>query len=334
MTTNKKLGHLKRVKLRDAWETEAGDFTPWLAAEENIALLGDTLGLDLELEAQEKSVGPFRADILCKDTTNDHWVLIENQLERTDHTHLGQLITYAAGLNTVTVVWVASRFTDEHRAAMDWLNEVTGEGFSFFALEIELWQIGDSAVAPKFNIVSSPNDWSKKIHQAASNVKSGVLTETQAMQLEYWTGFKTYLEDSDTNIKAGKPYPQNWTTVSIGRSGISLLGIISQWDSVSESYDNQEIRIDLSMYDNHAKNYYQQLEALKDTLEAELGENLIWYNPENKKSCRISLRKVVEVTNRDRWPEYHEWMKDKMELMRKVLGPIVKKLETEEATLE
>jgi hypothetical protein len=328
MTTNKELGRLKRVKLRDAWETEAGDFTPWLAGEENIALLGDTLGLDLEVEAQEKSVGPFRADILCKDTTNDHWVLIENQLERTDHTHLGQLITYAAGLNTVTVVWVASRFTDEHRAAMDWLNEVTAEGFSFFALEIELWQIGDSAVAPKFNIVSSPNDWSKKIHQAASNVKSGVLTETQAMQLEYWTGFKTYLEDSDTNIKAGKPYPQHWTNVSMGRSGFSLVGIISQWDSVSESYANQEIRVDLNMYDNHAKNYYQQLEALKDTLAAELGENLIWHNPENKKSCRISLRKVVEVTNRDRWPEYHEWMKDKMELMRKVLGPIVKKLDT------
>ena len=126
------LGRLQQIRdLKKYWEKEATDFTPWLAQEENLALLGDTIGIDLELEAQEKNVGPFRADILCKDTGNGQWVLIENQLEKTDHTHLGQLLTYAAGLNAVTIVWISARFTDEHRAAIDWLNEISNENNRF-----------------------------------------------------------------------------------------------------------------------------------------------------------------------------------------------------------
>ncbi|MCC7111052.1 MAG: DUF4268 domain-containing protein, partial [Deltaproteobacteria bacterium] len=151
-----KLGRLERVSLRDIWKTEAMDFTPWLAQRENMALLGEAIGLDLEVEAQEKEVGPFRADILCKETGSDSWVLIENQLERTDHAHLGQLLTYAAGLEAVSVVWIAERFTDEHRAALDWLNEIANEKLRCFGLEIELFRIGDSPVAPKFNVVSQP----------------------------------------------------------------------------------------------------------------------------------------------------------------------------------
>ena len=141
------MGHLEKVDLRDIWKTEAGDFTPWLGTAENIQLLGDTVRLDLEVEAQEKQVGPFRADILCKDTASGAWVLIENQLERTDHNHLGQLMTYTAGLNAVTIIWIADRFTDEHRAAMDWLNEITAEDFVFLGIEVELWKTGDSNVA-------------------------------------------------------------------------------------------------------------------------------------------------------------------------------------------
>src|SRR5256885_2050308 len=135
------LGRLQRVDLREVWLSESSGFTPWLAQQENMKLLGETIGIDLECEAQEKEVGPFRADILCKDTATDSWVLIENQLERTDHGHLGQLLTYAAGLEAVTIVWVAREFTDEHRAALDWLNEITGQKFNFFGLEIELWRI-------------------------------------------------------------------------------------------------------------------------------------------------------------------------------------------------
>lgn len=142
--------------------------TPWLAQAENLELLGETLGLELEFEAQERNVGAFRADILCKDTADDSWVLIENQLEKTNHSHLGQLITYAAGLDAVTIVWLARKYTEEHRAALDWLNGNTDRGINFFGLEIEVWRIGDSPPAPKFNVISKPNDWSR---QAAIRAK-------------------------------------------------------------------------------------------------------------------------------------------------------------------
>ena len=180
------LVRLTRVELRDIWISEAADFTPWLARPENIAVLGEALGIDLELEAQEKAVGPFRADILCKDIGTDHWVLIENQLERTDHSHLGQLLTYASGLEAVTIVWIAARFNEEHRATLDWLNKITDQSFRFFGLEVELWRIGDSPAAPKFNIVSKPNDWSHSVAQAVRAIDDAELSETRVMQRAYW----------------------------------------------------------------------------------------------------------------------------------------------------
>ena len=199
---DEELGRLTKVPLRDFWEGEASDFTPWLADEKNIGLLGETIGVELEVEAQERNVGPFRADILCKDTVTDSWVLIENQLERTDHSHLGQLLTYAAGLEAVTVVWIAERFTDEHRAALDWLNEITDEGFSFFGLEIELWRIGDSPMAPKFNMVSHPNDWTKTVSRISP---TGELTATNQLYLEYWTGLRDLLEQRDGVLNPKTP---------------------------------------------------------------------------------------------------------------------------------
>ena len=167
--TAARLGKLERVDVRKVWLGEASDFTPWLALPDNITLLGEAIGLELEVQAQETSVGRFRADILCKDTTTGHFVLIENQLERTDHIHLGQLMTYAAGLDAVTVIWVSPRFTDEHRAALDWLNRMTTEGLNLFGLEIEVWRIGDSPMAPKFNVVSQPNDWAKTVKEQAES---------------------------------------------------------------------------------------------------------------------------------------------------------------------
>ncbi len=175
--TTAELGRLERVALRNIWTTEAQDFTPWLAQEVNLAILSETLNMDLETAGQEESVGPFRADILCRNTLDDSWVLIENQLERTDHTHLGQLLTYAAGLQTVTIVWVAATFTDEHRAALDWLNEITDERFRFFGLEVELWRIGNSPAAPKFNIVAKPNEWTRSIGKATRRLRFTDLTE-------------------------------------------------------------------------------------------------------------------------------------------------------------
>ena len=221
------LGELTRVELRDIWTTEAQDFTPWLAQDDNLAKLGSTINLDLELEAQEKNVGPFRADILCKNTDDGSWVLIENQLERTDHNHLGQLLTYAAGLHAVTIIWVAAQFTDEHRATLDWLNEITDENFRFFGLEVELWRIGDSIAAPKFNIISKPNDWSRSISRAARQISEGKLTETKILYLDYWAGLRNFIQDHPTNLRPQKPSPQHWTDFGIGRSGYKLAALAS-----------------------------------------------------------------------------------------------------------
>jgi hypothetical protein len=159
------LGRLSRVDVREVWAREAVGFTPWLAQEENLQILAETINMHLILEAREKHIGPFRADILARDVPTGHLVLIENQLERTDHGHLGQLITYAAGLKATAIVWVSTLFTDEHRAALDWLNEITNSNIAFFGLEMELWRIDDSAIAPKFNLVSRPNTFSRLVNQ-------------------------------------------------------------------------------------------------------------------------------------------------------------------------
>ena len=136
MPTNIPLSRVERVSLRDCWSKEATDFTPWLASEENISLLADALGLnELEVKSQEERVGPYRADILCVEAGTGRIVLIENQLEKTNHLHLGQILTYAAGLDAVTIVWIAERFTEEHRAAIDWLNRITDTNFNFFGIE-------------------------------------------------------------------------------------------------------------------------------------------------------------------------------------------------------
>ena len=154
-----KFGSLTSVDLRECWPHEAGDFTPWLAQKDNIQLLGVALGMELELQQQEASVGDFSADLFCIDAADEEPVVIENQLERTNHRHLGQILTYAAGLEACTVVWVVKEFREEHRAALDWLNRITESKFRFFGLEIEAFRIGDSPPAPRFEVVVKPNDW-------------------------------------------------------------------------------------------------------------------------------------------------------------------------------
>lgn len=167
------IGQMIRVDLRDAWANEALDFTPWLA--ENIHILGNAIGLTLEVQAQEQMVGNFRADIVALDVVSGSSVLIENQIEKTDHSHLGQLITYASGLRTPAIVWIAREFTQEHRAALDWLNEISynaGGSAQFFGLEIELWRIETSGLACKLNVVASPNAWKRSINMAVRSKRS------------------------------------------------------------------------------------------------------------------------------------------------------------------
>jgi hypothetical protein len=323
--TNQTLGRLTRVNLRQVWGNEASDFTPWLALEENLKLLGETVGIELELEAQEAEVGPFRADLLCKNTADDSWVLIENQLERTDHLHLGQLLTYAAGLEAVTIIWVAERFTEEHRAALDWLNQITGEKFAFIGLEIELWRIGDSPFAPKFNIVSTPNDWARTIQSTAQ--RSAPLSETKQTQLNFWAAFKTYMEQKGSRVRCQKPLPQHWTNHSIGRSGINLSSIASATSS-DANVNGSEIRVELVIHDKYSKSYYAQLLEQKEDIERDIGQPAIWHNPTDARVCRIYLRRPADIFNQAAWPDQQEWLRTTLEMFHKVFAPRVRLLET------
>lgn len=315
-----KLGRLWRVELREAWESEPGHFTPWLAKEENLKLLGEAIELELELDSTEKAVGPFRADILCKDLATERWVLIENQLAKTDHSHLGQIITYAAGLEAVTIVWIADRFTEEHRAALDWLNEHTDESIHFFGLEIELWKIDDSLMAPKFNIVSKPNDWSRAI-QAAANTGSA-LSEHRLSQLKFWTAFKSYMDSAGSLVKCQKPLPQHWTNHAIGRTGSHLCSVISTWNSATNT-SGSELRVELVLDGGNAKAEYALLEARKDEIERALGFKLTWHNPESKNSCKLYTRLELDFFDEENWPRCFSWLKEKLERLHAVLGPIV-----------
>ena len=184
--------------------------------EDNLSVLAKALDMELEPVALETNVGPFRADILCRNADGGAWVLIENQLERTDHTHLGQLLTYAAGLHAVTICWIAESFTDEHRAALDWLNEITDDRFRFFGLEVELWQIGSSLRAPRFNVVSKPNNWSRSVAEMARPDGKNV-TPTQQLQREFWAALMQRLDERKGLVRSKKPQPQSWMQLHSGQ---------------------------------------------------------------------------------------------------------------------
>lgn len=314
------LGRLESVEVREVWKTEAGDFTPWLAKEENLKLLGDAVGLDLELEAEEKDVGPFRADILCKDTATNDWVLIENQLERTDHNHLGQLLTYASGLKAVTIVWIAYRFTEEHRAALDWLNEISDERVNFFGLEVQVWRIGDSLKAPKFNIISKPNDWMKDVRGATRGGEVKGLSETRKLQLEYWTTFRDLLLERKSLVKPRRPRPKHWMTCAIGRAGFHI--------SLFINTRAKRIGMVLIIKGVNAHAYCELLREQRAAIEAEIGEELLWPDKPEMATRRIKLRRTnADPSDRSQWPEQQLWLAEKLEAFHRAFSPRVKKLD-------
>jgi len=312
------LGRLERVDLRHIWQTEAQDFTPWLAREDNLALLGDTLGIDLELEAVEQNVGPFRADILCKDTLSDRWVLVENQLERTDHTHLGQLLTYAAGLDAVTIVWIAARVAEEHRAAMDWLNEITEAEVRFFALEVELWRIGQSPAAPKFNVVSKPNDWSRSTATAKRSVEEN-LTPTRALQQRYWSGVQNLLAENGGPMRPVSAPAQSWLSHGIGKTGVGL-------NMAMNTRDNWA-RVEIYLAGKWAKQDFASLEVQKSELEAAFGNALDWQALPEKQDARICYSINADVSDESDWKRQHEWLVRHARRMHDVFRPYVARLD-------
>ena len=222
-----KFGEIEKVDVRSAWAHEQHEFTPWLSEDENMARLSDAIGVDLEVEGIEVAVGPYSADILAKDIGSQRYVVIENQFGKTNHDHLGKLITYASFLDASTVIWIAEHFTEEHHKAIDWINDHTTEGVNFYAVELELWRIDQSRPAIRFNILSRPNEL---IRQAAATKTIAELSDTRRLQLEFWTAFRDRLLEKGVIKTAQTPRPQYWFDVAIGRSGVHIENIANTYD--------------------------------------------------------------------------------------------------------
>ena len=323
MTSNGHLGRLERVPPRTFWSDEARNFTPWLATEDNLALLSETIGVDLELQNQEVSVGPFRADVLCRDVATDALVLVENQLERTDHRHLGQLFTYAAGLDAVTVVWIAERFHEEHRAALDWLNRITHEDFRFFGIEVELWRIGDSALAPKFNLVAKPNDWSKTVRETASAKRAGALSESQELRVEYWHALKATADDMGSRFATLTPVPRRYRHFGAGRTGFTINASFRTGGGA----EAPGALVFLWINDDDDGAYLGQLAADRADIESEIGLPLEWDRKLERKSSQVTAFLPGDPTDRSAWPELTTWTIRTLEAFDRAFRPRLKQLD-------
>ena len=306
---SEELSRLEEVELRDIWENEAQDFTPWLAEEENLSLLAETLGIDLELEAQEISVGDFQADILCKNE-EDSWVLIENQLEETDHDHLGKILTYSAGLDAHTVIWIAKEFRDEHRAALDRQNEITDERFSYFGVEIKVWKIGDSNPAPRFEIVSKPNDWNPSISPRPDDWK-----------IKFWSKLNEHFRETNRNYNIRKPGSKNTVHFGIGNPDeFSLQAILSQ--------QKKRIGIRLSLKGIDAEAYFHLLKEYQEDVETKFGEKLEWEELPSRKSCVVALYKNgTDPQEESTWKDQHNWMASNLTNFDKVFRQRLQELD-------
>lgn len=312
----KSLSKLERVPLRAAWKHEASDFTPWLAEEENLSSLADALGLpELAPVDTEKWVGEFKLDILC--TCEEERVVIENQLEKTNHSHLGQILTYAAGIDARKVIWVAESFRPEHIAALEFLNENTTEDLNFFAVEIELWRIGDSPLAPKFEVVVRPNDWAKAGREQAKAAAHA--TPTKQRQLRLWTELVEKLNKETPHIKPQKPRPQHWLNNTIGRAGFNL--------NPTANYRDDKLGVEVYIHHQESKKMFQCLLEQKAGIEEKLGFELDWQELPDAHACRIaSWRSDSPLENEAQWPAYLDWYVQRLVKMNAVFRPIIQSL--------
>lgn len=291
---------LESQDVRDYWKHEAHEFTPWLADQirsEDSSHLEDVLGLDLEVVETEKSVGKYSVDILARVVDDGRTVVIENQLTQSDHDHLGKCIAYAAGVDADIIVWLSPRFNDEHKDAFQWLNKNSREGIDLFAIRLEVWKIGESPPAVRFNPLEDPSEWKEKAKRS-----EGELSETKKLQEEYWTQFRDLIGEHDTPLRQRKPKPQHWYNNPVGRSGFKLQFTVNTVEN--NLYCQLIIKDDPEAY--------QTLESQKDEIEEEIGESLIWSPPEEAQGdsnrSKITLRRPGDLTDKQSWEEYHTWM--------------------------
>jgi hypothetical protein len=307
------LGTLRRVDPATLWHHEAHDFTPWLL--ENEEGLADALGIELELEGAEHPVGAFSLDLVGRDATNDTILIVENQLGGTDHSHLGQILTYAAGTGASTIVWIATAFRDEHRQALDWLNEETGPDTHFFGIEIEAFRIGDSPPAPHFKLVAQPNEWQKVVRGVAQGQKA---SGRSALYVDFWNKLLTELRQQEPAWTSRRPgsttITTNWIDMSSPVPGASLNFSFARGRRL-----RSELYIDTG--DQEANELiFTALAEQRPALEQAFGRTLQFEPMEAKRAARIAEYTEGDVTEDDRHQDFIAWFLDSGRRFRKSLA--------------
>ncbi len=306
----KTLSKLNKVELRSVWGHEAIDFTSWLARQENLDILSEEIGVNIKLIEKEANVGKFSVDILAEEESLDRKIIIENQLEATNHDHLGKIITYASGYDAKIIIWIVKDVREEHQKAIEWLNEHTDENISFFLIKIELWQINNSNPAPKFEIIVSPNEWAKTFKTSPSNRD---FTDTKLKQLAFWDKFKSFVQGKNDSIRLQTPKPQSWYVISIGSSEANIVLTIN-------SRENLLVCV-ISI--NKNKDLFDFLKKKKDEIEKEIGESAIWRDDLAYPQIFIE-KNVPGIFNIEKTEEYFEWFYEKTLLFQKVFRKYIK----------
>ncbi len=270
------LGRLSRVaQARDVWPTEAAHFTPWLA--DNLDVLADQLGLSLTLVATEVPVGEFRLDVQAQ-TADGRVVIVENQLERTDNGHLGQVLVYASGLEAAIVVWVAPSFREDHRRTLDWLNGRTEEGLSFFAVEVGIVQIGDGPRAPVFDVVARPNDWQKHVRASAVAAARAEVTPLNEQRQDYFQDVITRLAAGRPGIRVPARSNANWSSFASGPFGYWALSVTADRQVRLEAYlDCGDRARNKALFDD-----------VRESVMPPTGLDLRWERLDDKRASRIA----------------------------------------------
>lgn len=288
------IGRLTEIDVRDLWQHEQYDFSNWLAKESNLDYLNDILGLTLVEVDKEVYVGPYRCDLVAKDETSGVTVIIENQLEGTNHDHLGKIITYASGLDAKVIVWIVKEAKEEHRAAIEWLNNNTSENINFFLIEIHAYKIGSSDPAPKFEVVEKLNDFVKR-----SKVKTADndLNKSQSERLAFWEQFNQVLVSRGKPFNVRKATTDHWYDVAIGSSEAHIaIDLI-----------NKDGNIVVELYISNNKEVFDDLFSKREEIEQELGFNMTWDRLNNKKASRIKY--YIQGLNFDDHSNYEELMR-------------------------
>lgn len=313
MSPSPRLGRLTVVPARHVWPHEALNFTPWLLS--NVDVLSDLLGMDLVLEEAEHPVGGFSLDLIGYDQATGEPVIVENQLEISDHTHLGQIITYAAGTDPTTIVWVTTGFRPEHRAAIDWLNERTDDRTRVFGVVIQVVKIGESEPAPNFELVAQPNDWEKLVKKATA-AGSSEATARAMVYREFWETVLDRIRAEHPSWTRARSSDQNWCNTSVGTGGVNATMVWTRSGLTAQIYFEGP-----SAEANAAR--FQGLFAMRETFEAALGESAEWDSMEGRKAARIIISSPYhDVNARDQWPAIIEWLIDAQTRLRAALDAV------------